>query len=152
MRRSVDAQRQSADDQQAGVGQRSGKALGVLQALRRRIAAADDGQCRTVEQIEPAANIKQGRRVWNFQQRLRILGVGQRHDVLMVALRPCAGLLYQRLIVGIEQQAGGLAADDAAYGTVSSGKNRLRQSEGGEQFALCLTANSGNQRKSQPSG
>ena len=66
MRGRIDAQRQTAGDDQPGVGKGGGKTLGVLNALRRRIATADDGQRRTVEQFEPTAHVKQRRRIGDF--------------------------------------------------------------------------------------
>lgn len=92
----------------------------------------------------------QYRSIGDVQQRLRILRIGQRHDMLVLALSPGARLFDLRLIVGIEQQVGESGADDAAQSAVSGAKNRLRQAEGREQLALRLTANSANQRQSQP--
>ena len=73
---------------QPGVAQRRGERLGGELALRRGVAAADDRYRRPIEQFEPAFDINQWRWIGGLQQCLRILGVGQRHYMIVGVCEP----------------------------------------------------------------
>ena len=79
VRRAVDAQRQARDDGRSRARLRwRGEGARVVRALRRGVAAADDGERRRGQQLEPALRVQQQRRVGGFEQRRRIGGVAER--------------------------------------------------------------------------
>ena len=71
----VDAGGEPADDREARRRQRDRERLGVGAALRRRVAAADDGEGRPAEELAPAEAVEHRRRVADLEQRSRIVGV-----------------------------------------------------------------------------
>ena len=82
---------------------------------------------------------------------MRIFGVGQRQDMLVLAFGPLERGSDGRLVVGIEQQLRGLVTNHGTQIAEAGGKDMLRQAKGGEQFALRFTADAGDQRQAQPS-
>ena len=150
MRGGVDAQRQSADDGQAGAGQDGGEGFGGGFALLGGIAAADDRQRRPVEQFEAALDESQYRRIGGIEQRLRIGGVGKGDDVVARPGRPFERGVDLALAVVGQQPLGEGGADHGAQGAGAGGKNRFRQAEGLEQPAPAFAADAGNQRQAQP--
>ena len=88
MRGGIDAERQATDDGEARLRQRSRKRFGVGVALRRRVAAADDGDARPVEQLRAPLDVKKRRRIGGVEQAPRVFGVGQREDAVLRRLRP----------------------------------------------------------------
>src|SRR5437867_6578298 len=94
MRRGVDADREPRHDAQSGVAQRLGEALGVMLALRRGVAAADDGERGMLQKLSAAERIKDGRRVRRLQQCTGIVFVGKRDDVVSWGSRPVQRARY----------------------------------------------------------
>ena len=79
----VDAQRQTGDNCQPGTVQCFGKVAGVLQALHRRVAAADDRYRIHGIQISRAHRIQQQRRVGDIQQRCGVMAIAQRENATL---------------------------------------------------------------------
>jgi len=90
VRRGVNAERKPADYGQAGVGECPGKDFGIGQALRGRMAAADDGQRRTREQIDAPFDVEQRRGIRNLQEWPGIAGVREGQHVIAGVLQPGA--------------------------------------------------------------
>src|SRR5207247_11316893 len=84
----VEAGRERRHDAQSGVAQRGGEAVGVMLALRRGVAAADDGERGMLQKLSAAERIKDGRRVRRLQQCTGIVFVGKRDDVVSWGSRP----------------------------------------------------------------
>ena len=91
MSRSIYSVSQPADDAQPGIAQGFCKCLGVMDALRCGAATADHCQCGSVEQIQPPLHIQQQRRIGYVQQRLGIIVVGERDDMVIVIFQPNQG-------------------------------------------------------------
>ena len=77
----VDAERQPGDDHQPGPAQVAGEGAGVLQPLRGRVAAADDRDRVGGEQLDPALDVEQRRRVGGLEQRRRIARIAEHQHV-----------------------------------------------------------------------
>ena len=82
MRGRVDAERQAAHDRESGCRQRARESSRVGDALRRRVAAADDGERGPREELPPAHAIEDGRGVADLEQAPRIVGVVERDEVM----------------------------------------------------------------------
>jgi hypothetical protein len=132
VRSGVYSEGKTTDDRQPGLGEGRGKALGVLDALGRRVAAAHDREGSRVQQIEAAADIEQRRGVRDLQQQLRILGVGEADEMLVGGLGPGQRPFNGGPAVGVEQQSRRPVTDDAAKRAASGSEDRLWQPEGGE--------------------
>ena len=97
----VDPERESADDGDTRSARARGEALGVRDALLRRVAAADDRDGGTVQQVQPADGEQDGRRVRRRQQGLRVLRVGERQQRVIGRRRqPVLGGIRRRLHFG----------------------------------------------------
>ena len=145
MRRGIDAQRQSADDAQPVVAQIPGKRFGIHFPLRRGVTAADNRHRRLIQKIEAAFDVKQGRRIGNLQQGLRVFGVGQGDDMVVFIVEP-GGEQGQRIRVNAATDAlSDVLADNVRQGCVGCGVNLFRFAEGAQQLAVRLVAQSRNQ-------
>ena len=120
----IDTEGQAADDGQALAGQRPGEVFGGLQALRRRIAAADHGQPAFPEQGGVAADVEQAGRIGDFEQGLGVGVVGQGQDMLPGLVGPGNATVDCLGGVKIEQQVGAVA-DDAARCQTAGGEDGL---------------------------
>ena len=110
----VDAERQSAGNYKSGTGECRSEALSILNALWCWITTANDCQSGSIEQFKTPSNIDQRRWIGNLEQRLRILGIGQRDDVLVILGRPFASCLNKIRIVGFQQRRRESVTDDIA--------------------------------------
>jgi hypothetical protein len=63
----------------------------VAYPLGRGIAAADHGEARAREQLAPAVQVQQCGWVGGFEERLRIIGIGEREDGMAIRRRPLEG-------------------------------------------------------------
>ncbi len=63
MRGGVDAEREPAHDREPGIRQRVRERARVGRALRRCVAAADDGECGLAQELAPPHAIEDGRRI-----------------------------------------------------------------------------------------
>src|SRR5262249_49387069 len=88
MCRRIDAQREPARDGEPGVAESPGEGLRVDDALGRRVAAADNGEGWTVQQLKPPSGVEHGGRVGYLQQLTGIFGVGERNDAIPRLLEP----------------------------------------------------------------
>ena len=88
MRRGVYAQCQAADDGEAGATESARELLRVAYPLMRGVAAAHHGQAGEREQLAPAAQIQERRRIGRLEQRPRIIVVGKRDNGVAVGRRP----------------------------------------------------------------
>ena len=120
----IDSQRQTADDAEAFAGQRLGKVLSRLQALRCRIAATDHGQPALLEQGGIAAHVKQAGWVGDFKQGLRVGVVGEGQDVLSRLTGPLDAAVHFCYRIKIKKQVGAVA-DNAACSESPGGENSL---------------------------
>jgi hypothetical protein len=77
----VDAHRQPRDNGQPVLTQETSERSCVVHALGRRAAAADNGDGRRRQQLDPAQREQQQRRVGRLQQQLGIAGIAQHDDV-----------------------------------------------------------------------
>jgi len=84
----IDAERQSADDGESGIGKRVCKGFCVAYALRGGVAAADDAECGLREPGPLALAIEKGGRVGNFKQGPRIVRIRQRHQAVAGLIQP----------------------------------------------------------------
>ena len=176
----INAQRQARDDAQAGAAQRLGKLVGVLRALRARVAAADHRQAGALgkgcaarlQKARCAQHIQHQRRVFGFQQQARVAWVAQHQDGphhigfgigangsfasfrggCRLWLQPLAGAL-QRLCktLWFAQQGPGLGGGCMRLQR-STGlqKNPGRQPIGVQQAPRCGVAHARRQHQAQP--
>ena len=160
MRRAVNAQRQPRHHADSCAAERPGKLPGVAFALRRRIAAADDGQAvcyffnscirRTGERTH---HVQHQRRIFDVEQGGRIGGIAQRRDAAVVsALQPVQRnfqLVGQTGRLGAKQ-AGQFARAQALQRGAALLENGLCRAESRKQLARRAIADAGRQRQPQP--
>ena len=84
----VDARGESADDREPALGQSAGELEGRVGSRASRIAAADGGQLRLAERLEVAGRIERDGAIGERREQLRILRIGERHQVMTGALEP----------------------------------------------------------------
>jgi len=118
VRRAVDAEREPRDDCVASAAQVCGERPCVVDALRRRVAAADDRDRGPREPFDLALDVQQERRVGGLEQRLRIVGLAERDDsarCIRAFQQPASRALEKPVEPGrrCREQRGCLDADDA---------------------------------------
>jgi len=150
VRGGVYAQRQAADHRQSGSTQGRRERAGIGEPLRRRVAAANDGQAPAVEQLDATAEVEQDRRIGAVEQSLGVVGVGQGEDAPAWFDGPIQRRVYLGACVMGVQRTRGTVADDGGQGAVAGGEDRIGQAEGVEQAALALAAQARDQRQAQP--
>jgi hypothetical protein len=134
VRGAVDAERETRGDDEAAPRQFGGEGVRVVETLRRRRAAADDGDLRQTEQIGIALPEQQRRRLRDVAQRRRIARIsdrqqaaaGQREPVEVAGDAVFIGLLQR---VGLRSRQTG-----AAQRRLRRGERRVRRTEGREQL------------------
>ena len=113
----VHAQRQARDDREPGAGQGLGEGARILAALRRRLAAADDGERRAREQLAAPHEEQDRRRLGRLQQRGRIVGVVPGEELVPGLGEPGAQPVEHGAFRGREQAIGrGLRAGGGELG------------------------------------
>ena len=86
MRLLVDALGKTADDTKSGVAEMAGKLERVPAARARRIATADNGQCRQVQELRVAIDIQNGWRARNSGEQLGVGVVTQPNPMMIRVL------------------------------------------------------------------
>ena len=114
-----------------------GEGVGIAHALRRGIAAADDGDRGRDEALYVAARVENRRRIVDLQQRGRVRGIAEREEVIAFALDPLEGRVEEAPVRAGCDQAGCVRVTHA----LRDGFRRRRQhalgcSECGEELAL----------------
>jgi hypothetical protein len=138
VRSGVYAEGKTTDDVSPASARAEAKRSAFWMPLGRRVAAAHDRQGSRVQEIEAAADIEQRRWVRDLQQQLRILGVGQRDEMLAGSVGP-----GQRPFNGGPAVGGRAAVWSAGHRrppqrAAASSEDRLWQPEGARVSLRCV--------------
>jgi hypothetical protein len=101
------------------------KASRRLHALRRGVAAADDGEAAAREEGGVAAYVEYGWRIGDLEQARRVVRIAEGDDVLAGLLSPLDAAVDGLAGVEIEQGVGPLACYSASR-EAAGGENRFR--------------------------
>src|SRR5262245_25602148 len=135
MRLAIDAERHAADDREPRFAQRTRKGPRILQALGRRVAAADDRKRRRRKKHGVSVDVDERGRIGYFQDLSGISGVGERKYRATPALRPADGLLHFGLPAPLEDSRRQGFGYDARELRASRADYVRRQAERREQGA-----------------
>ena len=148
--RAVIAERHAADGYHARSGKRCADLIGDFQAIRRRLARADDGYGGNTVEIRPAsAHIQHGRRIRDRPQAVRVSAVTDGNDLdILFRAGPDDLLRFGRILVA-QQIDMGLAqlTRRSCQCLPVGGEHRLRRAEGIEYLSGCARAESALERK-----
>ena len=148
----VNPQRHPADNTQAVVAQMASKAFSIGEPLRRGVAASDDSQCRKIEKLALAFDVKQWRRVGNFQQGSGVVHIRQGNDVIEWIFKPFKCRSECLEMGSGADEAGDRSAYDFLQSGIASGENVIRFTKGLQQAPVAFPAQAMNQAQGDPQG
>ena len=151
----VDAGRQAGHHGQAGLAERGGESVCVVEAFGRRMAAADDRQGRALQQGKVALGVEQQGRIGQVQPDRRVVRVGQRQDPPTgFGGEPRRGALDQRRqrFGWLRQFDGHRLVDHTCPSRDRGRQHRLRAAECGQQSTCTLSADARRLQQLEPGG